>query len=94
LATLLNKAKRLASTGTPQALASAIELANQVPVEAIERFDAQLEIDSWASQILNLAQAKAGENINDAIAIAQQVPRYSQVYETAQQQINLWRNQQ
>lgn len=93
LATLLSKAKRLAATGTPQALASAIELANQVPVEAVERFDAQLEIDSWASQILNLAQAKAGENINDAIAIAQQVPRYSQVYETAQQQIRLWRNQ-
>ena len=90
---LIRKAQRLASQGTPQALASAMAIANQVPEESEVRFDAEDVIDQWGQQILERARSRAETDLPAAIAIAQQVPQFSTTYADAQFQIQIWKEQ-
>jgi hypothetical protein len=91
---LLREAKRIAQKGTPSALASAIETANQIPVESSFRDNAQQAIDDWGNKILNLAIRRANDDRNEAIAIAQQIPSASSAYDAAQKQIRDWQGSQ
>jgi hypothetical protein len=91
---LLREAKRIAQKGTPSALASAIETANQIPVESSLRENAQQAMNDWGNRILNIAIRRANDDRTDAIAIAQQIPSASSAYDAAQRQIRDWQGSQ
>lgn len=91
---LFREAKRIAQKGTPSALASAIETANQIPVESSLRDNAQQAMNGWGNQILNIAIRRANDDRTEAIAIAQQIPSASSAYDAAQRQIRDWQGSQ
>lgn len=91
---LLQSAETIASKGTPKALIEAIAQANQISPESPIRFQAKLSIDTWSEQLLNMARGQALADPAAAIAIAQNIPRNSRVYESAQSQIQTWQQQQ
>jgi hypothetical protein len=90
--TLLNEAQRMAQKGTPTALASAIETANQIPTQSGLYGEAQQSIATWGDQMLELANSRANYDLDSAIAIAQQIPASAPAYGAAQDQIQAWRN--
>ncbi len=91
---LLQSAEAIASKGTPKALAAAIAQANQISPESPSRFQAKLSIDNWSEQLLDMARGQALADPVAAIAIAQQIPRGSRMYESAQRQIQAWQQQE
>jgi hypothetical protein len=90
--TLLQEAQRMAQKSTPTALASAIETANQIPIQSGLYGEAQQSIAAWGDQMLELATSKANYDLNSAIAIAQQIPTSAPAYSAAQDQIQAWQN--
>lgn len=90
---LLTEAQELAEQLTPITLASAIDIANQIPQGSPLRFEAEASIGRWGQQMLDLARQQMNSDVNAAIAIAQQVPRTAPAYQEAQRQIQTWRNQ-
>lgn len=86
----IDEAYRYASSGTPEMLASAIRVANQVPFESELRSEADTVIDSWSQQILALARERAAFDLQEAINIAQKIPTYASAYSAAQQDIEAW----
>jgi hypothetical protein len=90
--TLLQEAQRMAQKSTPTALASAIETANQIPIQSGLYSEAQQSIAAWGDQMLELANSKANYDLNSAIAIAQQIPTSAPAYSAAQDQIQAWQN--
>ncbi|HIK26481.1 MAG: chromosome segregation ATPase [Oscillatoriaceae bacterium SKW80] len=86
----IDQAYRYASSGTPEMLASAIRIANQVPFESELRAEADTVIDSWSQQILALARERAASNLQEAINIAQKIPTYASAYSAAQRDIQAW----
>jgi hypothetical protein len=89
---LLQEAQRMAQKSTPTALASAIETANQIPIQSGFYGEAQQSIAAWGDQMLELANSKANYDLNSAIAIAQQIPTSAPAYSAAQDQIQAWQN--
>lgn len=89
---LLQEAQRMAQKSTPTALASAIETANQIPIQSGFYGEAQQSIAAWGDQMLELATSKANYDLNSAIAIAQQIPTSAPAYSAAQDQIQAWQN--
>ena len=86
----LQEAYSTAKPGTPQALASAIQIARQVPSSSSSGGDARIAVNRWSSQILAMANRQASSNLNQAIAIAKMVPSGTEAYESAQSQIQTW----
>lgn len=89
---LLTEAQELAEQLTPITLASAIDVANQIPLDSPLRFEAEASMGRWGQQMLNLARQQAANDVNAAIGIAQQIPRTAPAYQEAQGQIQAWRN--
>jgi hypothetical protein len=89
---LLQEAKDLAQKDTPNALASAIETANQIPARSPLRTEAQQVMNDWGNEMLALAARQATIDTNEAIAIAQQIPSYCTAYDEAQKQILAWQS--
>jgi len=87
---LLQTGRNLANRGTPTALASAIRTVNAVSSFSRWRYEADQAIDEWSYQILELARQRASNDRAGAIAIAQQVPRFSGAFTEAQSQIQDW----
>ncbi|MBU7581780.1 MAG: chromosome segregation ATPase [Nostoc sp. TH1S01] len=85
-----NRARQVAVVGTPDALVEAIRLANKVPSSNILRLDANVAIDQWSQQLLDLARSQSTSNLSKAIETAQLVPRGTSAYSTAQEQIKNW----
>lgn len=85
-----NKAREIAVTGTPEALAKAIRLANRVPDNSILRSDATIAIDQWSQQLLDIARAQGESNIPRAIETAMLIPRGTDAYSAAREQIRAW----
>jgi hypothetical protein len=85
------KAKTVASAGTPEALVEAIRLANQVPQSSDVRSDATDGIDQWSQQLLEIARSQSQADVTRAITIAKLIPRSSPSYQDAQAQIRDWR---
>lgn len=85
--TLLTQAENTASPGSPQDLQAAMDLANQVPLNALDRENADAQIDIWGNQLLALAVDQADVDPQSAIDIAQLLPAYSSQYNQAQQLI-------
>lgn len=87
----LQQAIAQAGNGTPDDLASAIRLAQQVPTSSSLRAQAEQSIEQWSQQILQAAISQADFNIPGAIATAQKIPSGSSAYTQAQLQIALWK---
>lgn len=87
----LTQALSFASQGTPEGLARAIGIANQVATDSPERAEADRSILQWSGEILNQARVAAITNLSQAIAIAQQVPTFSPTYPEAQALIQEWK---
>lgn len=86
----LQSAFETASSGTPEALASAIRLARQVPRSSSVGGTARESSNRWSYQLLALAQERAANNVQEAIAIARTIPPRTEAYESAQLQIQAW----
>ncbi|MEC4814942.1 MAG: chromosome segregation ATPase [Scytonema sp. PMC 1069.18] len=84
------QAREKALTGTPEALAEAIRLANRVPNNSILRNDASIAIDQWSQQILDIARAQGTTDIYRGIETAKLIPRWSSAYSAARDQIRAW----
>jgi hypothetical protein len=85
-----SRAREMASVGTPNALVEAIRLADKISSRSILRLDANVGIDQWSQQLLDIARSQSNTNLNQAIETAQLIPRSSSVYSTAQEQIKTW----
>ncbi|MBL1198424.1 MAG: chromosome segregation ATPase [Nostoc sp. ZfuVER08] len=84
------QAQQIAVAGTPEALAEAIRLADRVSNNSILRMDANLGIDQWSQQLLDIARTQAQSDISRGIEIAKSIPRGSAAYNAAQDQIRSW----
>ncbi len=85
------RAREVALTGTPDALAEAIRLANRVPNSSPLRGDANIAIDQWSQQLLDIARTQGESDIPRAIETARLIPRGSAAYNVAREQIRAWR---
>jgi hypothetical protein len=84
------KAQEVASAGTPEALIEGIRLADRVSNTSILRMDANLAIDQWSQQLLEIARSQGQSDIAKGIEIAKSIPRGSSSYNAAQDQIKSW----
>lgn len=86
-----DNAKNIAAVGTPEALAQAIRQADKVSTRNVLRMDANVAIDQWSQQLLQIARSQGEINILRGIKIAQLVPPGTPAYRDAQEQIRTWR---
>jgi hypothetical protein len=85
------RAREVALTGTPQALAQAINIAEQVPRNSVLRSEIDVAIDRWSQQLLDMARSQGEADISRGIETASLIPRGTAAYRAAQQQIRTWR---
>ncbi|YAF93848.1 MAG: chromosome segregation ATPase [Nodularia sp. CChRGM 3473] len=85
-----NRAKEVAVTGTPEALVQAIGLADRVPRTSLLRMDANIAINQWSQQLLDIARFQGNSDIPRAIETAKLIPSSSTAYRAAQEQIKNW----
>ena len=85
------KAKQVAEIGTAEALVQAIELANRVSNRNTLRLDANIAIDQWSQQLLQIARSQSEDDVAKAITTAKLIPRGSSAYTEAREQIRTWR---
>ncbi|NWF59152.1 MAG: chromosome segregation ATPase [Fischerella sp.] len=85
------RAREVALTGTPQALAQAINIAEQVPRNSVLRSEIDVAIDRWSQQLLDMARSQGEADISRGIETASLIPRGTAAYRAAQQQIRSWR---
>ena len=90
---LWQNAQTLAEQGPLIPLVSAIETASRIPQSSPQYSQATRSINSWGTQLLQMAQSYATTDLATAIAIAEQIPISSSAYESAQQQLQQWRTQ-
>jgi hypothetical protein len=84
------KAQQVATAGTPEALAEAMRLADRVANRSILRMDANLAIDQWSQQLLEIARSQGQSDIAKGIETAKLIPRGSAAYNAAKEQIQTW----
>ncbi len=90
-ANALDSAYQVADAKTPEALGRAINLVENIPSSTDVSSQAQEALNSWSSQLFNIAKDKADASFfREAIRIAKLIPSQSNVYSTAQSQINEW----
>lgn len=85
------QAREVALAGTPEALAEAIRLGNRVSKRSILRMDANIAIDQWSQQLLDIARSQGESDITRAIETAKLIPRGTAAYSAAREQIRTWR---
>ena len=85
------KARDVAIAGTPEALAEAIRIADRISNRDILRMDANIAINQWSEQILQMARSQSQVDIAKSIETARLIPRSSSVYRDAQIQIRTWK---
>ncbi len=87
----LEEANDLADQDTPEALARAIRVIRQVPRSSSYGNEVVPSIEDWSAEILDQAREASDNSLEEAIAIAQQVPSGTTSYSTAQGEIKIWR---
>lgn len=87
----LQVARQLANSGSPDGLANAIRMADQVPADSALRSDADNAINEWSVQLLQVAKSQSVYDVPGAIAVAQKIPSRAGVYAEAQQEILTWK---
>lgn len=85
------KARETALQGTPDALAEAIRLANKIPENSGFYGDAKTAADQWSQQILEIARSQSDSDIPRAIETVKLIPRGTDAYSAAREQIRAWR---
>jgi hypothetical protein len=85
------KAREVAITGTPEALAEAIRLVDRVSNRNVLRMDANVAIDQWSQQLLQMARSQSEFDVSKSIETARLIPRGSSAYRDAQEQIRTWK---
>jgi len=85
------KAREVAVAGTPDALAEAIRLADQVPSSSLLRNDVNVALDQWSQQLLDIARSQGESDITRGIEIAKLIPKGTAAYSEARSQIRTWR---
>lgn len=88
----IRQAMSTATLGTPTALASAIQIANQVESSNPNRSEADRMINQWSESLLRMAQEQAPVDLERAIAIAELVPPQTTAFAPAQLQLQDWRS--
>jgi hypothetical protein len=86
------RAREVALSGTPNALSQAIRLARRVPRDTALRSDARIAMDQWSQQLFDIARTQGQSDIIRAIETAKLVPKGTQAYNAAQDQIRTWRD--
>ncbi|WP_204106603.1 MULTISPECIES: hypothetical protein [Spirulina sp. CCY15215] len=86
----LATAYQQAGTRTPEGLRAAIDTAQNISSNSQVTVQSQQAIATWSAEILSLARGKARQDLQEAIAIAQQVPPNTPTYATARSQIAVW----
>lgn len=86
----LREAYQLATPGTANAIAAAIQRARQVPGSASTRSEARTAANRWSYQLLAIANDRSSYDLRGALAIARMIPSGTEAYEAAQEQIRLW----
>ena len=81
-----------ANVGTPAALASAIQVANQIAENNPNRAEADRMINQWSEALLRIAQQEAATDLERAIAVAELVPPQTTAFAPAQLQLRDWRS--
>ncbi len=89
----MQEARKLANSGSPTNLASAIQVADQVPASSKLRSEANNAINEWSQQLLQVARTQASYDPVGAITIAQRIPSRANVYSEAQQFIQSLKQQ-
>lgn len=84
------EARQIALQGTPESLARAIRIAKRVPRSSPLRFDVDRATAEWSNRILNIAVDRGQSDIVGAVAIAKLVPRNTEAYRAAREQIATW----
>lgn len=84
------RAREIALGGTPDALADAIRLADQVPSSSLLRNDVNVAIDQWSQQLLVMARSQGESDIVKAIETAKLIPKGTAAYSEARTQIRAW----
>ncbi|MGB3295791.1 MAG: hypothetical protein WBB01_22635 [Phormidesmis sp.] len=84
-------AETYAAQGSVKNLLAAIALVDQLPDDHPLRFDINLRIEDWATQVLDLAERsfEAGE-LEEAISTAQKIPAKTSAAEAVQARIERW----
>ncbi len=85
------QARDMALAGTPESLAEAMRLADRVPNRSILRMDANIAIDQWSQQLLDIARSQGQSDITRGIETAKLIPRGTAAYSAAREQIRTWR---
>ncbi|MEL6400088.1 MAG: chromosome segregation ATPase [Cyanobacteria bacterium J06626_4] len=83
----------VADSGTVGALAQAIELALGVPDSSSDWTLARQAANQWSWDLLSVAESTAARNLDEAIAIASQIPPRTDAYAEAQLRIRDWQGQ-
>lgn len=84
------EANNIARRDTPQALAQAIRTARQASPDSSVHSQVVRDVNDWAARILSLARQAANNSLEEAIAIAQEVPSGTTSFSTAQNEIKIW----
>ena len=87
---LISEASDLAYRNTPEALAQAIRTARQVSSNSSVYSQVVRDVNDWAAEILYQAREAADNSLEEAIAIAQQVPSGTTSFTAAQNEIKIW----
>lgn len=87
----LQEAYRLAETQRPNDLIRAMQLASQIPDYTKVAAESQQAINQWAEELLFIAQETSDYSYDEAIAIAQNIPRNTSVYNSARTYIEIWK---
>ena len=88
---ILQSAYQLASPGTPDAIAQAVQTAQEVRNSARVGSQAREAINRWSYQLLSMAQDQSRNDLRRAIAIAQNIPSGTSAYSDAQASIEAWK---
>ncbi len=88
---ILEQARNVAGSGTPDGLLQAIGIAQSLPTNSPLRNEATTAVDQWSNQLVQVAQYQSEFDILGAINIANRVPPSSSAYPQAQELISKWR---
>ncbi|WP_235006805.1 chromosome segregation ATPase [Calothrix rhizosoleniae] len=86
------RAKEVALQGTPNALARAMRLARRIPRTNALRIDANIAMDQWSRQLLDIARSQGVSDMIRGIRTAKMIPRGTAAYSAAREQIRTWQN--
>ena len=87
----VSEANDIARRGTPEALAQAIRTARQASPNSSAHSNVVRNVNDWSSRILSMARQASNNSLEEAIAIARQIPSGTTSFSAAQDEIKIWK---